>query len=82
MHYEPKCINHLDFYPDTSYMPDLRKDVLSFFKKPEEISEPGFNLIITVAEIKRLMFGLSAEEITEKLFAGNVMKFLEKNFNR
>jgi len=29
-----------------------------------------------------LMFGLTAEEIIQKIFAGNAMNFLQKNFNR
>ncbi|MBC7886781.1 MAG: hypothetical protein H7Z13_02765 [Ferruginibacter sp.] len=75
-------INHLDFYPTTAEMPDLRNDVLEFLRTPEEISQAGFNYSVLLPEIKRLMFGLTAEEITDKIFAGNVMTFLQNNFNR
>ncbi|MGB4844388.1 MAG: hypothetical protein WBP16_07980 [Ferruginibacter sp.] len=75
-------INHLDFYPTTAEMPTLRNDMLQFLKNPTEISQPGFNYSISLAEINRLMFGLDAEDITDKIFADNVMKFLKNNFNR
>ena len=75
-------INHLDFYPTTANMPTVREDMLNFFKNPVEISQDGFNYSLTLNEIKRLMFGLSAEEIIDKIFAGNAMTFLQNNFNR
>lgn len=75
-------INHLDFYPTTAEMPVLRNDMLEFLNNPEEISQPGFNYSVQLPEIKRLMFGLTADEIIEKIFAGNVMMFLKNNFNR
>ncbi len=75
-------INHLDFYPSTAEMPNLRKDMLDFLENPTEISQPGFNYSISLAEINRLMFGLTAEAIIDRIFAGNVMNFLQKNFNR
>ena len=75
-------INHLDFYPTTANMPTVREDMLNFFKNPVEISQDGFNYSLTFNEIKRLMFGLSAEEIIDKIFAGNAMTFLQNNFNR
>lgn len=75
-------INHLDFYPTTAEMPVLRDDMLAFLRNPQPLGLDGFNYSMSVAEIKRLMFGLTAEEITEKIFAGNVMEFLKNNFNR
>jgi len=75
-------INHLDFYPTAAEMPVLRNDMLDFLMNPVEISQPGFNYSITLPEINRLMFGLSAEDIIEKIFAKNAMEFLKKNFNR
>lgn len=75
-------INHLDFYPTTAEMPVLRKDVLKFLKKPQEISQPGFNYSVSLPEIKRLLFDLTPEEIVEKIFSKNVMVFLQNNFNR
>lgn len=75
-------INHLDFYPTTADMPVLRNDILEFFRNPTEISQEGFNYSLPLTEINRLMFGLSAEEIMDKVFAGNVMAFLQANFNR
>lgn len=75
-------INHLDFYPTSGEMPVLRNDMLEFLENPDEISQAGFNYNVSLAEIKRLMFGLSAGEIIDKIFAGNVMEFLKNNFNR
>ncbi len=75
-------INHLDFYPTTAEMPVLRNDMLDFLKTPEEISQAGFNYSVPLAEIKRLMFDLTVEDIIEKIFARNVIAFLKKNFNR
>ena len=75
-------INHLDFYPTAAEMPVLRNDMLEFLKKPEEISQPGFNYSVPLPEIKRLMFGLTAIEIIDKIFAGNAMEFLRNNFKR
>ncbi len=75
-------INHLDFYPTSAAMPVLRNDMLEFLENPEEISQPGFNYRVTLPEIKRLMFGLDAAAIIEKIFAGNVLEFLKNNFNR
>lgn len=75
-------INHLDFYPTTGEMPVLRSDMLKFLKKPVEISQAGFTYTLPVAEIKRLMFGLTPETIIEKIFARNTMEFLKRNFNR
>jgi hypothetical protein len=63
-------------------MPVLRSDIRGFLNDPEEISQPGFNYRVSLADIKKLMFGLSADEITEKIFAGNAMTFLKANFNR
>ncbi|MEP7109953.1 MAG: hypothetical protein ABI760_18300 [Ferruginibacter sp.] len=75
-------INHLDFYPTSAEMPVLRNDMLEFLKSPEEISQAGFNYSVPLPEINRLMFDLNAEEIIEKVFAGNTMSFLQNNFNR
>lgn len=75
-------IHHLDFYPTTAEMPILKNDLLVFLLQPEDISPTAFNYSMPLQEIQRLMFGLSAEEIIQKVFAANAMLFLEKNFNR
>ena len=75
-------INHLDFYPTSGEMPVLRNDMLKFLKKPVEISQPGFNYTLSLADIKMLMFDLTPETIIEKIFARNTMEFLKRNFNR
>ena len=75
-------INHLDFYPTAGEMPVLKNDMLAFLNDPEEISQPGFNYTVPLPEIKRLMFDLTADDIIEKIFAGNAMTFLKNNFNR
>ena len=75
-------INHLDFYPTAAEMPVLREDMLAFLKKPEEISQPGFNYTLPLAEIKRLQFEYTPTEIIQKIFCDNVMTFLKANFKR
>lgn len=75
-------INHLDFYPTSGEMPVLRNDLLQFLNEPGEISQPGFNYSVSLPEIKRLMFDLTAEDIIEKIFARNAMEFLKKNYNK
>lgn len=75
-------INHLDFYPTAAEMPVLRNDMLEFLKKPQEISQSGFNYCVPLPEIKRLMFGLTATEIIDKIFAENAMNFLRNNFKK
>jgi microsomal dipeptidase-like Zn-dependent dipeptidase len=75
-------INHLDFYPTAAQVPVLRDDMLAFLKKPEEISQPGFNYTLPLAEIKRLQFDYTPAEIIQKIFCDNAMAFLKTNFNR
>lgn len=75
-------INHLDFYPTTADMPSLREDMLQFLLNPVEISQPGFNYSVPLAQINKLMFGLDAGVIIDKVFADNAMNFLKLNFNR
>jgi microsomal dipeptidase-like Zn-dependent dipeptidase len=75
-------IRHFDCYPTTAELPVLRNDMLAFLKNPEEISQEGFNYRLPLPAIKNLMFDLSPETIIEKIFAGNVMAFLRKHFNR
>jgi len=75
-------INHLDFYPTSGEMPVLKNDMLAFLNNPEEISQPGFNYSVPLPEINRLMFGLTPDDIIDKIFAGNAMTFLKNNFNR
>ena len=75
-------IQYMEFYPSTAEIPVLRNDMLEFLNNPEEISQPGFNYTLLLPEINRLMFGLSPKEILDKIFAANVMAFLQNNFNR
>jgi hypothetical protein len=75
-------INHLDFYPTTAEMPTLRLDVLQFLKKPVAVDDPAYDYQLSVNEMQRLMFGLSPEEIVDKIFSNNAMDFLEVNFIR
>lgn len=75
-------INHLDFYPTSGEMPVLRNDILNFLNDPVEISQPGFNYSVSLPEINRLMYDLTPDAIVNKIFAENVMLFLQKNFQR
>lgn len=76
-------INHLDPFPDSGRISILRDEVVHYLKNLHDVKEPHTgNMIFSIAEMQQLMFGLSPEEITEKIFSGNAMNFLRANFNR
>ncbi len=75
-------INHLDFYPTSAEMPDLRKDLLDFLNSPEEISQDGFKYSLSLDEVKSLQFDLTPDEIISKIFSDNALNFLKVNFTR
>ncbi len=57
-------------YPRANEMPDMVKDMYDFLKNPTNI----FNLF-TAAEVKRLMFGYTPEEVIYKFMYGNAYNF-------
>ena len=75
-------INHLDCVGNASHVPaNLKAPLLKFLKEDlEDINDPHFDFKMTKQEMTTLMFGLKPEDIVDKIFAGNVMAFLKKNF--
>jgi microsomal dipeptidase-like Zn-dependent dipeptidase len=61
-------------YPRANEMPDMVKDMYDFLQNPTDI----FNLH-TAAEVKTLMFGLTAEEIIYKFMYKNAYDFALRN---
>ncbi len=64
----------LDGYPTSGEFPDLANDLKNFLEYPS----PIFNLF-TTEEIESLKFGLSSEEIVNKIMAYNMLEFLDRN---
>lgn len=76
-------INHLDPFPGSELIQVLREEIEFYLNNLHDVVEPGTgNIIFSVAEMKTLMMGFTAKQITEKIFSSNVMAFLKKNFNR
>ena len=76
-------INHLDTFEDASKMNSLRATMLYYLEEPEDIilyKDSTRTIKITMADQAALKFGLSNQEIIDKLFSENAMGFLEKNF--
>jgi microsomal dipeptidase-like Zn-dependent dipeptidase len=72
-------INHMEGYQTVEQYPDLREDILNFLKTP--VVNPHTNPPFTLDYYQELMFDLSREEIVNKLFYGNVLRFLEKYYH-
>lgn len=53
-------------YDDATDMKELRQDMLDYLSNPEAIQD-----LYSVRDIRRLMYGLSPQEITDKLFSLN-----------
>jgi microsomal dipeptidase-like Zn-dependent dipeptidase len=76
-------INHLDPFPTSASANILREEIEFYLNNLHEVREPNTGkLIFSATAMKKLMMGLSAKQITEKIFSSNVMAFLKKNFNR
>ena len=75
-------INNLDPFPTSAGADNLREELEFFLDNPVEINDASYDFKMTIADMKNLMMGLSAKEITAKIFSGNVLKFLSVNFRR
>lgn len=73
-------INHLDPFPTAADVSTLRDEIEFFLENLVEVNDPGFDFKMGTAEMKRLMMGLTASQITAKIFSENVMAFLSRNF--
>ncbi|NJL15337.1 MAG: hypothetical protein HC913_21590 [Microscillaceae bacterium] len=70
-------INHFDCYDGAEDMMRLATGVLQFLHRPIENPHAGF----TRADYSQLRFGLSPEEIVDKIFRANAENFLQKYFH-
>ncbi len=68
-------INAFEHYDTAEKFPDLARDLESFFDNPDDI----YNLF-TKEDIKALMFGYSAKEITNKMMSSNAIEFYIRHF--
>ena len=64
----------LDTYTSAQNYPDLARDLQNYLKDPKAI----FNLYST-ADVKKLRFGYSPEEIVAKIMSTNVLEFMKLN---
>lgn len=64
----------IPMYQTAENLPDLRKDIYNFLKAPGDVFE-----LFPAAEVNRLMFGHSPQEIVNKIFTANALSFLEEN---
>lgn len=60
-------------YESAGKLEDLKKDLLAYFENPT----PVFDLY-SAEQVKELMYGYSAEELVEKLFASNSIAFMRQ----
>lgn len=61
-------ITHIDFYPDMSSLPELKRDMIAWLKTNNSYK-------------KALWHGYKPEELAHKLFTENAMNFLRTHFN-
>ena len=74
-------INHLDTYPTEADFKNLKNHLRFYLSNTQGINTKGFNLTeFTKAELDRLCFGYSIDEILDKICSQNAMDFLLKNY--
>lgn len=66
-------------YPYSRYenLSPIATHITQFFHRPFELREIG----LSRDNVKKLMYGLDPEELSEKIISGNVMAFLRKYFH-
>ena len=73
-------INHLDLYPSEAEFEILKKDLKSYLNNTQGIDTKGFNLDeFSKAELNRLSFGYSVDELLDKICSQNALNFLINN---
>lgn len=60
-------------YEHAGEIDDIRKNVEAYFENPHDILD-----LYTTAQVQELMYGYSAEEIANKLFSSNGLRFMRK----
>lgn len=63
-------INAMENYSTSDRFPDLRRDLLAYFRSPEPIWE-----IYNATEVSALMYGLSPEDLVDKVMGRNLQEF-------
>ncbi|HAS47120.1 MAG TPA: hypothetical protein DCS93_41945 [Microscillaceae bacterium] len=72
-------INGFDIYHDVMSYPDFQNHVIQYLNRP--IANPYVEGLTTVEEIKSLYFGLTPDEIAEKILYKNVDNFLQRYYH-
>lgn len=72
-------LNGFDIYEDVSRYPDLHIHIFQYLNNP--LPCPFAEGLKTKEEIKQLYFGLTPQEITEKILYKNVDNFLRRYYN-
>ncbi len=66
-------INAMEPYDQAIKLPTLRDDLIAYFEAPEDIFD-----LFPKRKVQRYMFGLSAEEVVNKVMGGNLLAFTER----
>ncbi|MFN8395300.1 MAG: hypothetical protein U0176_11685 [Bacteroidia bacterium] len=66
-------INAMEPYDQAVKLPTLRDDLLAFFENPEDVFD-----MFPRRKVQRYMFGLTAQEIVDKVMGGNIIAFTER----
>lgn len=66
-------INAMETYDQAIKLPTLRDDLLTYFEEPEDIFD-----LFPRRKVQRYMYGLTAEEIVDKVMGGNLIAFTER----
>jgi microsomal dipeptidase-like Zn-dependent dipeptidase len=70
-------INAMEPYASARDFPDLRGDLLTYFSNPTDLWDEWPS-----NRVRNAMYGLSAEEIVDKVMGGNLIRFTQATFER
>lgn len=77
-------INHLDAFGSAAKMYDLKTTMAYFLQEPEDIilffKDKSTQYTLTINDLQDLKYGLSNYDLITKIFSGNALAFLERNF--
>lgn len=66
-------INAMEPYDQAVKLPALRDDLLAFFENPEDVLD-----MFPRRKVQRYMYGLTAQEIVDKVMGGNIIAFTQR----
>lgn len=66
-------ISAMETYDQAIKMPSLREDLLAYFNDPVDLFD-----LFPKRKVQRYMYGMSAEEIVDKVMGGNLVAFTER----